>query len=141
MAVLLDEPNVHLEFSDDGIFHVEVSEDSDQSVDSPGRPDVDAILASIQEHLERLAPVYYLVGLSGIQDLSLAERWQIASRMRENRRFIRRSAVYGLTKQLEFAFRVIIRVSGRNDLRVFRSYAPAREWLLQEKRAAGEDEA
>lgn len=134
MAVLLDEPNVHLEFSDDGIFHVQVAEDAGQDVDSDQRPPVGAILDSIQEHLERLAPVYYLVGLSGIRDLTLSERWEIANRMRENRQYIRRSALYGLTKQLEFAFRVIIRVSGRSDLRVFRTRDAARDWLLEEKR-------
>lgn len=136
MPVLLDEPNVHLELTEAGIFHVRVREHGeDQSVDSPARPDVDVILDMIQAHLERFAPVDYLVGLSGVEDLSLSERWRIAARMRTNRAFIRRSALYGLTKQLEFAFRVILRVSGRDDLRVFNSEQAAANWLVERRDA------
>jgi hypothetical protein len=130
VSLLIDEPNVRLEITEEGFFHVRVTEaNSDEGVEGSARPEVDAILDRIQVHLEERAPVYYLVGFKGMEDLSLAERWRVAGRMRDNRKFITRSAVYGLSTKLQFAFRVIIRVSGRDDLRAFRTEDHARTWL------------
>jgi hypothetical protein len=142
MPVLHDGPNLRITKTPEGLFKVDVSEEGDeQGIEGPQRPDVEAILQTIQKHLEANAPVHYLIGLAGVSDLTLAERWQIASRMRENRKYIERSALYGLSRQLEFAFRVIIRVSGRTDLRVFRTQDEARQWLLEELQAVGSGDA
>lgn len=130
--MLIDQPNLRLVVTGEGLFHVRVTQvGDDQGIEGVSRPSVDGILDQIQGHLEQRAPVRYLVGFSGMEDLTLAERWRVADRMRANRRFISRSAIYGLSGKLEFAFRVIVRVSGREDLRAFRSEARAREWLLE----------
>jgi hypothetical protein len=133
MPVLVEEPNLRIELTPRGIFHVQVSEGSAaEAVGGDARPDVGAIMDEIQVHLIANAPVLYLVDLSAIGDLALSERWDLAGRMKQNRQYIARSALYGLSSQLEFAFRVIIRVSGRKDLRVFPGRAEAEAWLLED---------
>ena len=137
VPVLIDQPNVHLEFTDAGIFHVQVMEASaDEQVGSDTRPNIQPILDGIQVHLVELAPVYYLVGFRGMEDLTLSERWVAAKRMRENRYLVTRSAIYGLSSKLAFAFTLMIRVSGRRDLRVFEHKIDAQAWLMDEMNTA-----
>ena len=67
----------------------------------------------------------------GLGDLSLADRWKLSSRMRDNRRFIARSAVFGLGTAQRFMLKVILRASGRDDLRAFERRDDAETWLLE----------
>ena len=86
----------------------------------------------IGHHIEQHAPVNSLIDLSGVPDLSLSERWRLASRMKGNRQWIRRTGMFGLSPAMTIAYRVIARVSGRDDLAFFDSEDSARQWLLDE---------
>jgi predicted sugar kinase len=81
VGILVDEPNLRVELTTDGLFHVQVSESGENpGVDESARPAISTILDTIQVQLEKNARVDYMIGLSGITDLTLAERWQIAER-------------------------------------------------------------
>lgn len=121
MPLLIDEPDLRLELTPTGIFHVRLS---------TGERTGDDVLDAIQPHLEDHAPVRYLVDVSGVDGLSLAERWRLAERMKENRRHIRKTAVLGVRPLLQFPVRVILRVSGRDNVRLFGDRAQAERWLL-----------
>ena len=53
----------------------------------------------------------------------------MARRMKKNRPYIERSAIYGLAPTLDVAFRVILRASGRDDMRTFPDADSALTWL------------
>lgn len=98
LPVLINQPNVHLELMDAGIFHVQVMEASpEERVGSETRPAILPLLDAIQVHLVEHAPVFYMVGFRGMEDLTLSERWVAAKRMRANRHLVTRSAIYGLS--------------------------------------------
>lgn len=124
MPVLIDEPNVRLELTDAGVFFMRGR--------ATGASGLEEVLALMQPHLEEHAPVLFLNDFSGVADLSLADRWKIASRMKDNRKFIRRSAMFGLSSAMQFAARVVLRASGRQDVRVFDSREEAEAWLLSD---------
>ena len=124
MPVLIDEPHVHLELMDSGVFFMRAR--------ASGASGLEEVLAMMQPHLEEHAPVLFLNDFSGVADLSLADRWKIASRMKDNRQFIRRSAMFGLAGPMHFAARVVLRASGRKDVRVFDSRQEAEAWLLSD---------
>lgn len=123
MPVLIDEPDCRLELTPEGIFHVRLAR---------SERDSDDVLDAIQPHLEANAPVRYLVDVTDVKELSLAERWRLAGRMKENRPLIKRSAVLGVRPVLRFPVQVILRVSGRDNVRLFADQREAEEWLLTE---------
>jgi hypothetical protein len=123
VPVLVDEPDLRVELTETGIFHVRL-----RTTDREG----DAILDAIQPHLEAHAPARYLVDVSNVRDLSLSERWRLAERMKENRQFIHRTAVLGVNSFLRFPVQVILRVSGRDNVRLFSERPSAERWLLED---------
>jgi hypothetical protein len=94
------------------------------------RTDVDELFNAYQPHLEQRSPALTLTDVTALDDLELSARWAFAERMRKNRQFVLRSAVIGLRPELEVVLRVLVRVSGRKDLRVFDRREDAEEWLL-----------
>jgi hypothetical protein len=122
MPVLVDEPSIRVELTDDGAFLATPRTGAHISVEG--------VLDSIQPHLEAHAPVRYLVDARGLDELSLADRWKLSSRMKTNRRYIDRSAVFGLGAAQRFMLQVILRASGRSDVRAFERREEAERWLL-----------
>jgi hypothetical protein len=96
------------------------------------RVDVEELFAAYQPVLEAHAPALTMADLTALEDLELSARWAFAERMRKNRRFVLRSAVLGLRPELELVIRVLMRVSGRKNLKVFDDRADAETWLLGE---------
>lgn len=118
---LLDLPFVDLRLTSDEIFYARLRNDVGSGVDE--------VLGAIQPHLEAHAPVRYLVDVSEIPELGLDERWKLSSRMKANRALIHRTAVLGLSTARLFMFNVIVRASGRSNLRAFNDPVEARRWL------------
>jgi hypothetical protein len=94
------------------------------------RADVDELFDAYQPELEKRVPALTLTDVTALDDLELSARWAFAERMRKNRQLVLRSAVIGLRPELEVVLRVLVRVSGRKDLRVFDRGEDAEEWLL-----------
>lgn len=53
----------------------------------------------------------------------------LAAYSKGNRPFVRKSAVLGLGGTKRFFFDIVVRISGRHDLRPFRNYEDALEWF------------
>ena len=66
----------------------------------------------------------------GLGKSSLNLRWKLAMRMKQNRGLIRRSAVFGLSERLTTVVRIILRASGRTNVRIFDTRDAAEKWLL-----------
>ena len=123
MPVLIDEPDLLLELTPEGIFYARLARSERAS---------DEVLNAIQPHLEANAPVRYLVDVTEVKELTLAERWRLAERMKENRPLIMRTAVLGVHPMLRFPVQVILRVSGRDNVRLFATREDAQRWLLSD---------
>ncbi len=121
---LLELPFVELQLTGEGIFHARLR-------DAPGAG-VDEVLDAIQPHLEAHAPVRYLIDASDAPDPSLPERWKLSRRMAANRHLIEKSAVVGLAGPRLFIFNVLVRASGRRNLRAFADAETAGRWLRGE---------
>jgi hypothetical protein len=135
VPVLVDDPNLHIEIRTDGLLHVKVMEATpDDAINGSTRPEVDDIMDTIEHYLEQHAPVNQMIDMSGVPDMTLSERWRLAARMKANRQYIRRTAVFGLTPQMAVAYRVIARVARRRDMCIFDDFDEARSWLLEELR-------
>ena len=135
VPVLVDDPNLYMEMRTDGLMHVKVMEaTAEDAINGSTRPEVDDIMDTIGHYLEQHAPVNQMIDMSGVPDLTLSERWRLAARMKDNRKHIRRTAIFGLTPQMAVAYRVIARVARREDMCIFPDEARARAWLLEELR-------
>lgn len=106
----------------DGIVMAYLSGEADTA-------DVEEYVAALVPLLRMRAPASVLTDASELDDVTMRARWVYAQRMTEHRRFIGRSAVVGLSPSMEVATRVMIRASGRDDLRVFPTRAQALGWL------------
>lgn len=94
-------------------------------------PDVEEYVAALVPILQMRAPACVLTDATDIEDLTLRARWVYAQKMTEHRRFISRSAVIGLSPRMDVVLRVLVRASGRSDLRVFFSRREAMIWLRE----------
>lgn len=126
MAYLIHTGGVRVELTDKGLFSVAVLPSALEEAT------LEEVLDQINPHLEANAPVLYLLDGSTFPDLSLAERWGLAKRAQRNRALIKKSAIYAMPTRLRFALDVVIRVSGRDNLRAFPDRASAEAWLLQD---------
>lgn len=93
------------------------------------REDVNRCVDAFQKQLIPRAPARVLIDTSDAVDISMSGRWDLASRMKENRPYIARTAVIGLRPSLELALRVLLRVSGRDNIKTFGNYEDAMAWL------------
>lgn len=92
-------------------------------------PDVDEYVAALLPILKLRAPALVLTDATALEDLTVRARWAYAQRMTEHRKFIARSAVIGLSASMETVIGLLIRASGRSDLRVFPERGQAVAWL------------
>lgn len=92
-------------------------------------PDVEEYVAALVPILQLRAPACILTDATDIEDLTMRARWVYAQKMTEHRRFLARSAVVGLSPRMDVVLRVLVRASGRSDLRVFYSRQDAMAWL------------
>ncbi len=122
MKVWIDDPRARVTEHTDGIIEVALQGDIEDA-------DVDEFFDQFQPVMEELAPLRFLIDASGLGESSLSARWKLANRMKSNRRLIERSAVIGVSSQIQVVFRVILRASGRNNVKVCNSRAEALDYL------------
>lgn len=131
--VLLEAEGWRVVLTDEGI--VETTMRGDLDVES-----LTLFFDALRGHLERLEPVLFLNDFSQVGEVSLAARWLVAQRAKENGPLIRRSAAYGLPPHWLLIGDVILRVSGRKNLSAFSTREEAVRWLLLDS-GADEDSA
>jgi hypothetical protein len=100
--------------------------------------DIEPFFEIFQPLLEELTPVRVLVDATYLRDTTLAVRWGILKRIRANKPFIERSAIFGLTPRLEALLWIVFTLSGRSNIRTFLWRHEAEAWLRADP-IAGED--
>ena len=89
------------------------------------------IFSRLRPVLEAEAPVLYLNDMRRIGESSLSTKWYAAQQLKANRPLIRRSAVFGASTGLVASAGAILRVAGRDDIKLFREQEEAVAWLLE----------
>ena len=123
MAILVDGPRYRIEETADGILLVNLAGDAKD-------PDFDEFFGKFQHLLEERAPATVSIDAGALGESSLNLRWKLAMRMKQNRGLIHRSAVFGLSERLTTVVRIILRASGRTNVRIFDTRDAAEKWLL-----------
>jgi hypothetical protein len=130
MTILFEKPDLWTcELTDRGIFFVHIL------VNLTDVRTLDEFMATSRPHLERLQPVLYLNDATQIQDAPLTLQWRLAGHMKTNAKYIKRSAVFGLTPRKAFMVRSIVRASGRTNVKVCDTRAECERWLLDDAAA------
>ncbi len=124
MKVLIEGPFYRVEQTEDGIIKT-------TGWGSPTAEQIGEYCARHRAMLKPIAPARSLMDASKIGDLSMSARWRFAQELKKNRTLVSRSAVYGLSPQLQTIMRILIRASGRTDLRGFPSESAALAWLRE----------
>jgi len=91
--------------------------------------DLDAFFAALRPLLEARAPARVLVDASRFSGTPLRLRWQMWRRMRAERAWIGRTAVFGLSDRLETLLWVLPVPGRRRNVRTFLWRHEAEEWL------------
>jgi hypothetical protein len=91
--------------------------------------DVEPFFEIFQPLMEELAPVRVLVDGTYLRETTLRVRWEILKRLRANKPFIERSAIFGLTPRLETLLWIVFGLSGRSNIRTFLWRHEAKAWL------------
>lgn len=94
-------------------------------------PDVDEYVRALVPILQLRAPARILTDATELEDLTVRARWAYAQRMAEHRKYIAKSAVIGLSPRMDAVIGLLIRASGRSDLRVFSDRSAAVAWLRE----------
>jgi hypothetical protein len=93
---------------------------------------MDVFMNEARPHLERLQPVLYMNDATHVQGGPLTLQWRLASYMRNNAKYIKRSAVFGLTPPRAFLVRSLARAAGRQNVRVYDTREECERWLLDD---------
>lgn len=91
--------------------------------------DLDQFFEIVQPLLEERAPARVLIDAARLRDSTLGFRFKLAVRMRANKPLIDRSAIFGLPRRQESVLRVLLRLSGRSNVRTFMWRHEAEVWL------------
>ena len=91
--------------------------------------DVDAFFETFQPLVEERAPARVLVDASRLGGTTLRLRWVLVRRLRANKLFVERSAIFGLSSRLETLLWIVFSLSGRSNIRTFMWRHEAEAWL------------
>jgi hypothetical protein len=129
MGMLFEKPGEWTcEHTAQGIFFVRML----MPLSSPAQ--LDSFMDEARPHLERLQPVLYMNDATHVQGGPLTLQWRLASHMRSNAKYIKRSAVFGLTPPRAFLVRSIVRAAGRTNVKVYDTREECERWLLESER-------
>jgi hypothetical protein len=123
--VLLSEHGLTLEKTDDGLIRAHL--DGTQDIASE---DADAFFDRIREVMKANAPVLHLLDGRDIAIESLALRWKLAQHMSKQSTFIKKSAIVSHSATTRILASVVVRTSGRKNVRFFKTMAEAEAWLI-----------
>lgn len=90
---------------------------------------IEEIFTQLFPVLKASAPALFLNDMRELGEMSLATKWYAADCLKKNRPYIERSAVFGASRTLIAAAGAILRVAGRDDIRLFSGRDEALAWL------------
>jgi hypothetical protein len=123
VAILVNDSRYLIEETGEGSLFVKLAGDAKD-------PDFDEFFEKFQFLLEERAPATVLIDATSLGESSLSLRWKLAMRMKKNREFILRSAVFGLSDRISTVVRIILRASGRTNVKIFETRGDAESWVL-----------
>ncbi len=91
--------------------------------------DVEPFFEVFQPLVEERTPALILVDATQLKDTTLKLRWEILKRIRANKPFIERSAIFGLSERLETLLWIVFSLSRRTNIRTFLWRHEAETWL------------
>jgi hypothetical protein len=123
---LIDEgPGWRVEKTLEGVIRARVSGNATDA-------EVKKYLDVWQRVIEENAPCLHLLDASQLDLSDLASRWELAARMKQNRELFKKSAVVGVTGAKRFMGQVVVKASGRSNVKFFDDDDAATRWLLQD---------
>ena len=80
------------------------------------RTSTERFFEHFQPILERHAPARIIVDVANVESMTMSARWRLAERMKAQRRWIYRSAVYNVDETRRLVGGVLLRVTGRRNV-------------------------
>jgi len=99
------------------------------------KPTLETYFPVVQPLLEQHRQVNYFNDFTELDDFTMGARWMGAQRTREQRPFILKSALCGSGRMERWMFHQFIRITGRDDVRMFESADEALAWLFPDEAA------
>lgn len=113
-----------IDVTEDGVVEVELRGDE-------ATPETEKFFESWQKVIEERAPVKHLLHAGEVELKHLASRWDLARRMKDNRKLIEKSAIVGVAGAKKFVAQVVVKASGRDNVRIFSTRDEALAWLRE----------
>ena len=126
--LLLSEHGLKLVKTADGLIRSFVEGELDLASEQ-----ADVLFEQIRGVMEANAPVLHLFDGRNLTLDSLALRWKLAQHMKRQRPFIKKSAVVTESATTRTLASVVVRTSGRKNVRFFKSTEEAEQWLLDDE--------
>ena len=125
MAVIEEGPGWRIEKTDSGVIHAKV-------MGSTSDDEIFRYMEVWQRVVEENAPCLHLLDAADIELNDLKSRWDLATRMKDNARLFAKSAVIGETGAKRWIGQVVVKTSGRKNVRFFDTAAEAEAWLISD---------
>lgn len=122
-TVFYDSPELRAVMRDDGVLHVVA--DGVATAE-----DVESYGSRMLKVCEDNAPILHLLDVRHLDTTDLAARWKLSELMKKQREFIKKSAVVGVDGSKRMMAQVVVKVSGRKNVRFFDNEKDATAWLL-----------
>jgi hypothetical protein len=94
--------------------------------------DIDELFDVFQPLVEERTPTRILVDASRLSETTLRVRWEVLKRLRGNKPFVERSAIFGLSERLEALLQIVLKLSGRTNIQTYMWRHEAEAWLYQQ---------
>lgn len=89
----------------------------------------DEFFSTFHEVLEANAPARLVIDMGALAPLSMSTRWRLGERMKAQRHLIHRTGVYHTSDWAQVAGRILLRVTGRNNIALVKTRDEALEYV------------
>lgn len=122
MSTLYEHPSASIQELDEQTLFVVVGIDAREE-------DVEPFFETFQPLLHERTPTRLLVDASRLGQTTARLRWELVKRLWTDRPPVERSAIFGLSSQLETLLWIVFSVSRRSNIRTFLWRHEAEAWL------------
>ena len=91
--------------------------------------DAMAVYNCLWELLQTHGPVLFLTNAVDLDDVDMGARWEVVTRIKKQKPYINKSAVCGASSLVSWLAKSVVKLSGRDDLKMFGTREEAMGWL------------